>query len=190
MGWFGGASARSAVGQIERAATESVLPGEKNANMARENQRRKSRVFLVDDHPLVREHLTALLQREPDLDVCGQAADAATAFSLITRQEPDLVITDISLNGTCGLELLDRLEKSQPRLPVLVLSTHDESLYARRAFRAGAEGYITKEEAINDILPAIRQVLGGRIYLSDRMAERMAKQRAEVGWQLTEEARR
>ena len=136
-------------------------------------EQRKWKVFLVDDHPMVREHLTALLQREQDLQVCGEAGDAPTALSLITRQAPDLVILDISLKHSHGLELLKDLKNLQPDLPVLVLSMHDETLYAERALRAGAMGYITKEEATVSVLSAVRKVLAGQVYLSDRMAARM-----------------
>ena len=140
--------------------------------MTSETKRRKSKIFLVDDHPLVREHLAALVHREADLEVCGEAADAPTARSLITRQEPDLVVLDISLKHSHGLELLKDLRQLRPKLPVLVLSMHDETLYAERALRAGAMGYITKEEATVSVLSAIRKVLAGEIYLSARMAGR------------------
>jgi DNA-binding NarL/FixJ family response regulator len=131
-------------------------------------------VFLVDDHPLVREHLTALIQREADLEVCGEAGDEPTALLLVSRHEPDLVILDVSLKRASGLDLLKALKKLRPKLLVLVLSMHDETLYAERALQAGAMGYITKEEATVNILPAIRRVLGGRVYLSDRMTAHLA----------------
>jgi DNA-binding NarL/FixJ family response regulator len=138
-------------------------------------QKRKSRVFLVDDHPLVREHLTAMLQREADLEVCGEAGDTHTALSLIAVSTPDLVILDISLKGSNGLDLLARLTEHGPGPRVLVLSMHEEAFYAERALQAGAMGYITKEEATVNILTAIRKVLGGGVYLSARMAERIAR---------------
>ena len=143
--------------------------------MSNKTEKRKARVFLVDDHPLVREHLTALIQREADLEVCGEAADAPAALSVISRQSPDLVILDISLKRSSGLELIKNLKELWPKLPVLVLSMHDEMLYAERSLRAGALGYITKEEATVNVLPAIRKVLGGQVYLSERMAGRMVK---------------
>jgi DNA-binding NarL/FixJ family response regulator len=143
--------------------------------MSNEAEERKARVFLVDDHPLVREHLTALIQHETDLQVCGEAADAPTALSLISQQVPDLVILDISLKRSNGLELIKSLKEIWPKLPVLVLSMHDEMLYAERSLRAGALGYITKEEATVNVLSAIRKVLRGQVYLSDRMAGRMMK---------------
>jgi DNA-binding NarL/FixJ family response regulator len=140
-----------------------------------ETENRKARVFLVDDHPLVREHLTALIQREADLEVCGEAADAPTALELISRQSPDLVILDIALKQSNGLELIKDLKQRWPKLPVLVLSMHDEMLYAERSLRAGALGYITKEEATVNVLSAVRKVLGGEVYLSERMAGRVMK---------------
>ena len=120
--------------------------------MSNETERPKAKVFLVDDHPLVREHLTALIQQEADLEVCGEAADAPTALALIKQQEPDLVILDISLKRSSGLDLLKDLKELRPKLAVLVLSMHDETLYAERALRAGALGYITKEEATVNVL--------------------------------------
>jgi DNA-binding NarL/FixJ family response regulator len=141
--------------------------------MSNESSRPKSKVFLVDDHPLVREHLRSLLEREADLVVCGEAADGPTALSLIPQKEPDLVILDISLKHSHGLELLKDLKEWRPKLPVLVLSMHDETLYAERSLRAGAMGYITKEEATVSVLSAIRKVLAGQVYLSESMAGRM-----------------
>jgi len=124
---------------------------------------------------MVREHLTAFIQREADLEVCGEAEDAPTALSLINERKPDLVILDISLKQSHGLELLKELKALLPELPVLVLSMHDETLYAERAFRAGAMGYITKEEATVNVLSAIRKVLAGEVYISAKMSERMMK---------------
>ncbi len=138
--------------------------------MAEISEKRKSRVFLVDDHLLVRQHLTALLGREEDLEVCGEAEDAPTALLLIQRETPDLVILDLTLKRSNGFQLLNCLRKLEPTPRVLILSMHDEMVYAERALRAGARGYITKEEASIDVLPAIRAVLAGRIHLSERMA--------------------
>lgn len=133
----------------------------------------KTKVFLVDDHPLVREWLTQLLQRESDLAVCGEAEDTQEALQKIEESKPDVVIADISLKTTHGLELVKDLQVRYPSLPVLILSMHDESLYAERVLRAGAKGYITKQEATKKILPAIRQVLAGEIYISEKMSSRM-----------------
>jgi DNA-binding NarL/FixJ family response regulator len=145
--------------------------------MASETERQKSRVFLVADHPLVREHLTALLRREADLEVCGEAADGLTALSLLSREEPDLVILDVSLKRSHGLKLLKDLKEVQPKLPVLVVSMHDETLYAERSLRAGAMGFITKEEATVNVLVAVRKVLAGQVYVSERTAERMMQKK-------------
>jgi DNA-binding NarL/FixJ family response regulator len=136
---------------------------------------RTIRIFLVDDHPMVREYLSALILREPDLSVCGEAEDAPRALEGIGRSAPDLVIMDISLKSSHGLELLKDLKAIHPELPVLVLSMHDESLYAERAIHAGAMGYITKQEATQNILVAMRSVLDGRVYLSEQMSVRMMK---------------
>jgi DNA-binding NarL/FixJ family response regulator len=133
----------------------------------------KAKVFLVDDHPLVREWLSQLIQREPDLMVCGEAEDTHEALPKIAEAKPDIVIADISLKTTHGLELVKDLQAQFPKLPVLCLSMHDESLYAERVLRAGAMGYITKQESTRKVLQAIRQVLTGQIYVSEKMAARM-----------------
>ena len=133
----------------------------------------RTKVFMVDDHPLVREWLSQLIQREHDMVVCGEAEDVHEALTKIELCQPDIVIADISLKSTHGLELVKDLQVRNPALPVLVLSMHDESLYAERVLRAGAKGYITKQEATKKILFAIRQVLSGQIYVSEKMATRM-----------------
>lgn len=136
----------------------------------------KCKVFLVDDHPIVRQGLALFIDREPDLMVCGEADDATSALQAIGEATPDFVVLDISLDGPDGLELLKTLRVRYPSLPVLVLSMHDESLYAERALRAGANGYIMKQEATDRVLTAIRQILGGDVYLSDRLTKRMLQQ--------------
>jgi DNA-binding NarL/FixJ family response regulator len=156
--------------------------------MSNKSERPKARVFLVDDHPLVREHLTALIQQEADLEVCGEAADAPSALTLIHQRNPDLVILDISLKRSHGLDLLKDLKGFRPKPAVLVLSMHEETLYAERALRAGALGYITKEEATVNILSAIRRVLAGQVYLSARMAGLVMEQLVSVERAPTEEA--
>lgn len=133
----------------------------------------KAKVFLVDDHPLVRDWLSQLISREADLMVCGEAEDTHEAISKIGETKPDIVICDISLKTTHGLELVKDLQAQFPKLPVLCLSMHDESLYAERVLRAGAMGYITKQESTRKVLAAIRQVLSGQIYVSEKMAARM-----------------
>jgi DNA-binding NarL/FixJ family response regulator len=137
---------------------------------------RKKTVFIVDDHPLLRQGLGLLVNREPDLAVCGEAEDAQTAMREIAAKNPDILIVDISLNGPDGLELLKNLRMLYPNLPVLILSMHDESIYAERALRARANGYIMKQEATEKVLVAVRRILGGDIYLSDRMANKLLHQ--------------
>jgi DNA-binding NarL/FixJ family response regulator len=134
------------------------------------------RVMLVDDHPVMREGLAQLINHEPDLSICAQYEDAAHAFSAIPTMRPDLAIIDLSLKGSSGLELVKNSRASYPKLLILVLSMYDESLYAERVLRAGAAGYIMKQEASEKVLGAIRQVLDGGIYLSEKMGSRLMHQ--------------
>ncbi len=133
----------------------------------------RHRVVIVEDHPLFREQLRLLIDKEDDLEVCGEADNARTALTLIQQLEPHLAIIDITLKGGNGLDLLKDLRAQKIDVPVLVLSMHDESLYAERALRAGASGYITKEEASASVMTAIRQVLKGDIYLDPHVMRRM-----------------
>jgi DNA-binding NarL/FixJ family response regulator len=132
-----------------------------------------SKVFLVDDHPIVRQGLTLLINQEADLAVCGQAEDMHSALQAIRDSRPDIMIVDISLNGPDGLELLKSIRVKYPDMPVLILSMHHESFYAERALRAGANGYIMKQEATEKVLVALRRILGGEIYVSDRVGNHM-----------------
>lgn len=140
-------------------------------------------VLIVDDHPLFREGLVHLIGNERDLSVCGEAGTAAEAAALTEKLRPALVLLDISLPDRNGLELIKDLHALHPELPILVISMHDESLYAERVLRAGARGYIMKQEGGGKILGAIRQVLAGRLYVSDKMSalllERLAGPRAK-----------
>jgi DNA-binding NarL/FixJ family response regulator len=136
---------------------------------------RKKTVFVVDDHPIVRQGLTLLINQEADLAVCGEAEEMHSALSAIQSAHPDILIVDISLNGPDGLELLKNIRITSPRLPVLILSMHDESIYAERALRAGANGYIMKQEATEKVLVALRRILSGEIYVSDRIANSMLR---------------
>jgi len=136
----------------------------------------KCKVFLVDDHPIVRQGLTLFINREPDLMVSGEADSATAALQAIRTALPDFVVLDISLGGPDGLELLKTLRAKYPNLPVLVLSMHDESIYAERALRAGANGYIMKQETTDKVVSAIRRILGGDVYLSERLTKRMLQQ--------------
>ena len=137
---------------------------------------RKKTVFVVDDHPLLRQGLALMINREQDLAVCGEAEEAHAALKAIAAKKPDILIADISLNGPDGLELLKSLRALYPDLPVLILSMHDESIYAERALRARANGYIMKQEATEKVLVAVRRILSGDIYLSDRMANKLLHQ--------------
>jgi DNA-binding NarL/FixJ family response regulator len=132
--------------------------------------RGKSRIFLVDDHAMFREGLRQLIDREPDFVVSGDAADFEEALKGISAAPPDLVITDISLSGNSGIDLIKTLKSRHPELPVLVVSMHEETLYAERALRAGAMGYVMKQEPAKAVKAAIRKVLGGDIHLSEKMA--------------------
>jgi DNA-binding NarL/FixJ family response regulator len=134
---------------------------------------KKTRVLVVDDHPIVRQGLTLLINREPDLSVCGEAEDARMAMQSITTTQPDILVVDISLNGPDGLDLLKDIRARHPDLPVLILSMHDESIYAERALRAGAQGYIMKQEATEKVLVALRRILSNEIYVSERISNRM-----------------
>ena len=133
----------------------------------------RARIVIVDDHPIVTEGLTDLISREKDLVVCGQARNVSEALKAIRTLKPDLVTVDISLKETDGLELMKDIKARFPNLPVLALSMHEESLYAERALRAGASGYIMKQEATKKVVGAIRRVLTGRLYLSDKMMEKL-----------------
>jgi DNA-binding NarL/FixJ family response regulator len=137
---------------------------------------KKCRILLVDDHPIVRQGLALLIDREPDLSVCGEAEGAHSAFHAIATLLPDLVVLDISLSGPDGLDVLKEIRVKTANLPVLILSMHDESIYAERAMRAGANGYIMKQEATEKVLVAIRRILQGEVYLSDRLTSTMLQQ--------------
>jgi DNA-binding NarL/FixJ family response regulator len=136
----------------------------------------KHRILLVDDHPIVRQGLSEMIDNEQDLTVCGTADDLHKALDQISSLQPDLVLVDISLKSSNGIELLKNIKIRHPKLLVLMLSMHDETLYAVRALRAGASGYIMKQEATDHVLTAVRQVLAGEIYLSERMEKKMMQQ--------------
>ena len=136
----------------------------------------KSRIFILEDHPIMRRGYRTLINGEMDIEVCGEAETAAEALEKIPQAAPDLVIADISLEGMNGIEFIKRLQTERPGLEVLVVSMHEESLYAERALQAGAVGYIMKKEAENCVIPAIRQVLGGRYYVSDRIQDKIMLQ--------------
>ncbi len=131
------------------------------------------KILIVDDHPLMRKGLAMTLDAEPDLNVCGQVADAEEALGALEEFDPDLAIVDISLPGMSGLELIKHMQALRPALRTLVVSRHDEALYAERAIRAGARGYVMKLEASDMIVKAVRRVLRGGIYVSEEINERL-----------------
>jgi DNA-binding NarL/FixJ family response regulator len=133
-------------------------------------------VFIVDDHPLVREWLTNLINQQPDLVVCGEAESGPQAMQAITAREPRVAIVDIALKDSSGIELIKDLRQCRPNVAVLVLSMHEESHYAVRALRAGARGYIMKRETTKRVIAAIRQVLEGKMYVSESVAATLATQ--------------
>lgn len=135
-------------------------------------------VFLVDDHPVMRQGYVRIINREVDLDVCGEAGSAEEAIEKLSEAQPDLLIADLFLEGTNGLEMIKRLLAIHPNLKVLVVSMLDELIYAERALRAGAQGYVMKEELDTGIIKAIRQVLDGRLYVSDSISQRILERRA------------
>jgi DNA-binding NarL/FixJ family response regulator len=138
--------------------------------------KRKAKVLLVDDHPIVRKGLALLINQEPDLFICAEADNASKASEAIATTKPDIVLVDITLGDSDGIELIKNIKASHPDLALLVLSMHDESLYCERALRAGAKGYIMKQEATANVLTAIRRVLKGDLYLSDKMKEKFLHQ--------------
>ena len=130
----------------------------------------QARIVLVDDHPMVRERLAEVINREPDLSICGEAEDRAGALEVVEREKPRLAIVDLTLKRSNGLDLIKDLRVMYPDLLILVLSMQDENLYAERVIRAGAHGYITKQEATRKILDAIRQVMAGKVFLSEELS--------------------
>jgi DNA-binding NarL/FixJ family response regulator len=135
---------------------------------------RKSRVFIVDDHPLVRQGLANLINQQNDLIVCGEAEDSAGAIAGLVTARAAVALIDISLKNESGLELVKNLKVQFPRVALIVLSMHDEALYAERALRAGARGYVMKRETTKSVLASIRQVLKGAVYVSERVVNRIA----------------
>lgn len=141
--------------------------------MSRNELPKRARVLIVDDHPTVREGLAMCIGREPDLEVCGEAADMGEALRLVTETQPDLAVVDITFKDGSGIELIKRIKDRNDSVCMLVWSMHGESLYAERALRAGALGYVNKDQATNTIIEAIRRVLEGKIWLSESMSERL-----------------
>jgi DNA-binding NarL/FixJ family response regulator len=134
------------------------------------SQPEKSRILIVEDHPLFSEGLCQMINRHPAMGVCGQVPDAASAMRAVAELKPDLVLVDISLEGSNGIDLIKSLKAKYDELPILVISMHDESLYAERALRAGALGYVMKNQPAKIVKAAISKVLGGEIFLSEKMS--------------------
>ncbi|MBN9120760.1 MAG: response regulator transcription factor [Planctomycetes bacterium] len=141
--------------------------------MSGRQAKKRARVLIVDDHPAVREALSLRIGRQPDLEVCGEAADMGEALRLLAPARPDVAVVDISLRASNGIELIKRIRDRDDRVRVLVWSMHGESLYAERALRAGALGYVNKDRATDTIVDAIRSVLEGKVWLSEAMANRL-----------------
>ena len=135
----------------------------------------KQRILIVDDHPIVREGLTTIINEQTDLVVCGEAEDAQTALEAVGTLRPDLMIVDISLKGINGIELVKLIQRRYEKIPILVLSMHDESLYVERVLRAGARGYIMKQEGTEKVVTAIHKILGGDIYVSEAMRKKLLR---------------
>jgi len=148
-------------------------------------ENKKACVFIVDDHPILRQGLAQLINHEDDLTICGEAKDVPTALEKIPHAKTDVAIVDLALEGRGGLELIKILHSQYPKLSILVLSMHDEAIYAERALHAGARGYVMKQEVSDVVVHAIRRVLKGEIHVSDRMADRLLKKMAIGGRSLT-----
>jgi DNA-binding NarL/FixJ family response regulator len=141
----------------------------------------KTAVLLVDDHPMIRRGIADLINAEADMSVCGEAATMQEAMAMAQKCKPQLVIVDVSLNGNNGIELMKNLATRWPTVPILAYSMHDEAIYAERALRAGAKGYVMKQSDPEVLLEAIRQVLKGKIFLSDPMSERLLGRLVRAG---------
>ncbi len=136
----------------------------------------KTRIFIVDDHPLLRRGLAELINQEADMTFCGEAEDSPSAMKLISQIKPDLVIVDISLKGYNGIELIKNIKAFDPKIQILVLSMHDESVYAMRVLRAGAKAYVMKQEVVDKVMEAVRRIRAGKVFVSERVASRMLDQ--------------
>lgn len=143
------------------------------------SRKRKHTVFLVDDHPLIRDGLTRLINHQNNLQICGEAESVHDALKGILAKKPDVVMLDITLDSSSGMDLIKDMKRRCSKSRILVLSMHDEALYAERAIRAGAKGYIMKQEASKDVLKAIHRILAGEIYLSAKMSAKMLHKVAE-----------
>ncbi len=150
-----------------------------------ESANRAHRVLIVDDHPIVRQGLRQLIDQEEDLKVCGEAADVREAHAALQQTQPNVVVLDLSLRGSNGIDLIKDIRSKYGQLPVLVFSMHDESIYAERLLSAGANGYIMKEATADQLLAALRQVLAGELYVSKHVKTRMMERSAAGGREQT-----
>ena len=158
---------------VSASTEEKPLVATPTENSGAEPAKAKVRVLLVDDHPITRQGLKALVNQQLNLEVCAEADSAAQAVEMLTKFQPDLAILDVSLKATNGIELTKNLKAHSPDLPILIVSMYDESLFAERALRAGAMGYVMKQEAGEKVILAIQHLLRGEIFLSSRMKEKM-----------------
>lgn len=133
----------------------------------------KTRIYVADDHAMVRRGLAAMIAAEPDLELCGEAEDCATATSDVTKLRPDVVIADISLRGNSGIELIKNIKAFDPTIQVVVLSVHDENVYALRALKAGAKAYVMKQDIASKVIDAIRKIRKGQMFVSERVSSQM-----------------
>src|SRR5271154_2026147 len=155
-----------------------------DTEMTEENKSKKKRVLIVDDHPIFRLGLAGLITEQSHLEVCGHADSAPVALDAMRRLKPDLVLVDLSLRGTNGIELIKLMKAEEPDLPILVISMHDEAVFGLRALKAGALGYVMKAEAMNHVAEAISKVMQGKIYVSPKFGEKLifkAVQSTEAG---------
>jgi len=143
-----------------------------------ETRQRKIRILLVEDHPMLRERLIQLINSQPDMAVCGEADESRAAVALIHERSPDMALVDLSLRDSTGFELLDAIRKESLPVAVVVLSMHDEPVYAERALRAGAKGYVNKTESSAQVVGALRKVAGGEIYVSEHLASELLQRMA------------
>jgi DNA-binding NarL/FixJ family response regulator len=166
---------------LHRVTRTGKIPGVTKPVRKHRSAAPQKRIVVVDDHPIVRERLAEILNRELDLQVCGEAEDRSTAIRVVDETTPDLVIVDLTLKNSDGLELIKDLRSRWPTILILVVSMHDESLYAERVIRAGARGYITKQEATHSIIHAVRRVFQGGVYLNERAASQLLGRLARAG---------
>jgi len=157
-------------------SNQKTSPSSRKAVPSSPVRKAKYRLVLIDDHPIMREGLARLVSQDVELEVCGQFEDAASALEGIGRIRPDLAMVDISLKGSSGIELLKSVRSAFPEVLMLVLSMHDEGLYAERVLRAGASGYVMKQESPDLVLGAIKKVLHGEIFLSEKMSGKLMNQ--------------